>query len=274
MLMKKKNEMLTNEAGAMPTVSGITNELETMKINREKSLYSLPSPPTHTVTFNPDICYASDEEPPPSARSSGFFDIAPNTPAAKALHANAEIRVTKFSKFTRKAKIPTVTKYLKKAAVLKNPNASKRGKPPRIGSNALHYAKNNYHSEPALPVSFDSDNYADYTNAMIEPHDFDKDPESKGLHETNDATAELTQNEKRRKKMKENQASSMASIGSESSRIDRTLERTASFIKKRNQRRNRKGRNYVKGKVRIFIILMYFLFVLYLNLKFLCFVGN
>lgn len=105
----------------------------------------LPPIPPPTVTFDTSVSYLEsniDGNDSPSSRedveqvstsqNSGIFDIEPNTPAYYALNANAEVRVTKFSKITRKAKIPAVRKFIKNTASLKGPHHSKRGKPPRV----------------------------------------------------------------------------------------------------------------------------------------------
>ena len=66
------------------------------------------------------------------ARSTGKFVIKEGTPAAEALRANADVRVTRFDKVARRLHAQTMRRILKRNILLRPGSGDKRGKPPRI----------------------------------------------------------------------------------------------------------------------------------------------
>ena len=69
-------------------------------------------------------------------RSTGKFVIKEGTPAAEALRANADVRVTRFDKVARRLHAQTMRRILKRNILLRPGSGDKRGKPPRIPEGA------------------------------------------------------------------------------------------------------------------------------------------
>lgn len=94
-----------------------------------------------TSEFNENGSHGSKSNCLISSEIQNTVGITEGTPASEAIRANASVRVTKFDKLTRKLKLTGFKKSIKRAATLRTPNATRRGKPPRVPHHSMHWNK-------------------------------------------------------------------------------------------------------------------------------------